>query len=106
MIDNPAQSNPEWAGDKPETNSSSAPYKLYNIGNNAPVNLMEFISEIEVSIGKVAKKNFMEMQDGDVESTYADTSGLIEDFNYKPFTPLSEGVNEFVIWYKDFYNKG
>ena len=106
VIDNPAQSNHEWSANQPEPNSSSAPYRIYNIGNNAPVNLMEFISEIEVSIGKVAKKNFMEMQDGDVESTYADTSGLINDFNYKPFTPLSKGVNEFVLWYKDFYNKG
>ena len=106
VIDNPAKINQEWSASQPEANSSSAPYKIYNIGNNAPVNLMEFISEIEVSIGKVAKKNFMEMQDGDVESTYADTSGLINDFNYKPFTPLSKGVNEFVLWYKDFYNKG
>ena len=106
VIDNPAKRDKEWDANKPKTNSSSAPYKIYNIGNNAPVNLMEFISEIEVSIGKVAKKNFMEMQDGDVESTYADTSGLINDFNYKPFTPLSKGVNEFVLWYKDFYNKG
>ncbi len=106
VINNPAQSNPKWSASHPKPNSSSAPYRIYNIGNNAPVNLMEFISEIEVSIGKVAKKNFMEMQDGDVESTYADTSGLINDFNYKPFTPLSKGVNEFVQWYKDFYNKG
>jgi len=106
VIDNPAQSNSEWSANNPKANSSSAPYKIYNIGNNAPVNLMEFIAEIEVSIGRVAKKNFMEMQNGDVESTYADTSGLINDFNYKPFTPLSKGVNEFVLWYKDFYNKG
>ena len=106
VIDNPAKRDKEWDASNPKTNSSLAPYKIYNIGNNAPVNLMEFISEIEVSIGKVANKNFMEMQDGDVESTYADTSGLINDFNYKPFTPLSKGVNEFVRWYKDFYNKG
>jgi len=106
VIDKPAQSNKEWNANKPKTDSSSAPYRIYNIGNNAPVNLMEFISEIEISIGKVAKKNFMDMQDGDVESTYADTSELINDFNYKPFTPLSKGVNEFVRWYKDFYNKG
>jgi UDP-glucuronate 4-epimerase len=106
VIDNPAKSNKDWSASQPEPNSSSAPYKIYNIGNNAPVNLMEFIAEIETSIGKVAKKNFMEMQDGDVESTYADTSGLINDFNYKPFTPLSKGVNEFVLWYKNFYNKG
>jgi len=105
VIDNPAQSNSAWDGNNPETNSSSAPYRIYNIGNNAPVNLMEFISEIETSIGVVAEKNFLEMQDGDVESTYADTSGLIDDFNYKPFTPLRKGINEFVLWYKSFYNR-
>ena len=105
VIDNPAKSNSEWSGENPKANSSSAPYRIYNIGNNAPVNLMEFISEIETSVGIVAEKNFMEMQDGDVESTYADTSGLINDFNYKPFTPLSKGINEFVIWFKSFYNR-
>jgi len=105
VLDNPATVNEEWNANKPLPNSSSAPYRLYNIGNNAPVNLMEFIAEIETSLGKVAEKNFMEMQDGDVASTYADTSGLMQDFNYQPFTPLSKGVNEFVQWYKNFYNK-
>jgi UDP-glucuronate 4-epimerase len=105
VIDNPAKSNLDWSANSPKTDSSSAPYRIYNIGNNAPVNLMEFISEIETSVGIVAEKKFMDMQDGDVESTYADTSGLIDDFNYKPFTPLSKGINEFVIWYKSFYNK-
>jgi len=105
VIDNPAQSNPEWNANEPKTDSSSAPYKIYNIGNNAPVNLMEFISEIETAIGKVAEKNFMEIQAGDVESTYADTSGLINDFDYKPYTPLNEGVESFVKWFKDFHNK-
>jgi UDP-glucuronate 4-epimerase len=105
VIDNPAQSDKYWSGNAPKSDSSSAPYRLYNIGNNAPVNLMEFISEIETSLGKIAEKKFMEMQDGDVESTYADTSGLMNDFNYKPFTPSSKGVNEFVVWFKEFYNK-
>lgn len=105
VIDNPAKSDKEWSANEPKAESSSAPYRIYNIGNNAPVNLMEFISEIESAIGKVAEKKFMEMQDGDVESTYADTSGLMNDFNYKPFTPLSKGVNEFVVWFKEFYNK-
>jgi UDP-glucuronate 4-epimerase len=105
VIDNPAQSNKEWSANNPQSDSSSAPYRIYNIGNNAPVNLMEFISEIETAVGVVAEKNFMKMQDGDVESTYADTSGLIDDFNYKPFTPLNKGINEFVIWFKHFYNK-
>lgn len=105
VIDNPAKTNPNWNPEAPTPESSSAPYHIYNIGNNAPVNLMEFISEIETSLGKVSEKNFMEMQDGDVESTYADTTGLINDFNYKPFTPLDEGVHEFVKWFRDFYNK-
>jgi UDP-glucuronate 4-epimerase len=105
VIDNPAQSDKYWSGNAPKSDSSSAPYRIYNIGNNAPVNLMEFISEIETSLGKIAEKKFMEMQDGDVESTYADTSGLMNDFNYKPFTPSSKGVNEFVVWFKEFYNK-
>ena len=105
VLDNPATVNEEWNANKPLSNSSSAPYRLYNIGNNAPVNLMEFIAEIETSLGKVAEKNFMEMQDGDVESTYADTSGLMQDFDYQPFTPLNKGVNEFVQWFKSFYDK-
>ena len=105
VIDNPAQSNKEWNANTPSANSSSAPYKIYNIGNNAPVNLMEFISEIETAIGKVAEKNFMDIQAGDVESTYADTSELMSDFNYKPFTPLKKGVGEFITWYKTFYKK-
>jgi UDP-glucuronate 4-epimerase len=105
VINSPAKADSNWSGNQPTPDSSSAPYRIYNIGNNAPVNLMEFISEIETSLGRVAEKNFMEMQDGDVESTYADTSALMNDFNYKPFTPLSKGVDEFVKWFKDFYNK-
>ncbi len=105
VIDNPAKSNEKWNANTPEPNSSSAPYKIYNIGNNAPVNLMEFISNIETSIGMIAEKNFMEIQAGDVESTYADTSALTRDFQYKPFTPLEEGVENFIQWFKTFYNK-
>jgi UDP-glucuronate 4-epimerase len=77
-------------------------YRIYNIGNNAPVNLMEFIEILEKAIGKKAEKNFMEMQPGDVESTYADVSSLIEDFGYKPATSLEDGIGEFVHWYKRF----
>ena len=105
VIDNPAQSNSYWNANEPDPSSSSAPYRVYNIGNNAPVNLIDFISEIESSLGKIAEKNFMEMQDGDVASTYADTSGLMNDFNYKPFTPLNEGVNSFIKWFQEFYKK-
>ncbi len=80
-------------------------FKVYNIGNNAPVSLMEFIQTIEKAIGKEAKKNFLPMQDGDVVSTYADVSGLIEDFDYKPDTSLEIGIGKFIKWYKEFYGE-
>jgi len=80
-------------------------FKVYNIGNNSPISLMEFIETIETSIGKVAVKNFLPMQDGDVVSTYADVSGLINDFGYKPDTKLADGIGEFVKWYREFYKK-
>jgi UDP-glucuronate 4-epimerase len=79
---------------------------VYNIGNNAPVSLMEFIETLEEALGKKAEKNFMPMQDGDVVSTYADVSGLMNDFGYKPDTKLSDGIGEFVKWYKSFYGSG
>ncbi|TKI69938.1 NAD-dependent epimerase [Sulfurimonas crateris] len=79
--------------------------KLYNIGNNSPVELMEFIETLEKAIGKKAKKEFLPMQDGDVVSTYADVSGLMNDFGYKPDTKLSDGIGEFVEWYREFYGK-
>ena len=104
VLDNPAKSDENWNPENPIPSSSSAPYRIYNIGNNAPVNLMEFITEIETSLGQIAEKNFMEMQAGDVESTYADTSGLMNDFNYSPSTPLDEGVASFVKWYREFYS--
>ena len=104
VLDNPAKSDKNWNSENPTPSSSSAPYRIYNIGNNAPVNLMEFITEIETSLGQVAEKNFMEMQAGDVESTYADTSGLMNDFNYSPSTSLDEGVANFVKWYREFYS--
>jgi len=105
VIDNPAQPNKEWNAKDPEISSSSAPYRLYNIGNNAPLPLMTFIETIEDALGKKAKKNFMPMQDGDVVSTYADVSGLMDDFGYKPDTELKDGIKEFVKWYKKFYGE-
>jgi UDP-glucuronate 4-epimerase len=78
-------------------------FNVYNIGNNAPVSLMDFIETLENTLGKEAEKNFMEMQPGDVESTYADTTPLVEDFGYKPDTDLSQGIGEFVKWYRAFY---
>jgi UDP-glucuronate 4-epimerase len=82
---------------------AKTPYKIYNIGNNAPVKLMDFIETLEKKIGKTAKKNMMDMQPGDVYSTYADVSELIKDMGYKPKTPLKKGISEFIDWYLDFY---
>ncbi len=103
VIDNPATENSAWDPEDPEIQSSSAPYRIYNIGNNAPVDLMKFIETIENALGKTAEKNMLPIQPGDVESTYADTSELMKDFNYKPDTLLDEGVSEFTKWYRKFY---
>ena len=81
------------------------PYKLYNIRNNASLPLMTFIETIENALGKKAGKNFMPMEDGDLISTYADVSGLIDDFGYKPNTYLKYGIGEFVSWYRKFYGE-
>jgi len=105
VIDNPAKTNLEWDAKNPEISSSFSPYKLYNIGNNAPLPLMTFIETIEDALGKKAEKNFMPMQDGDVVSTYTDVSGLMEDFGYKPDTDLKDGIGEFVKWYREFYGE-
>jgi UDP-glucuronate 4-epimerase len=92
-----------WQSKNLPADGSSAPYRIYNIGNNSPIQLLDFIKTLEKSLGKEAKKNFMEMQDGDVVSTYADVSGLMDDFGYKPDTSLDVGVEKFVKWYKSFY---
>jgi UDP-glucuronate 4-epimerase len=80
-----------------------APYRIYNIGNNAPLSLMTFIETLEEALGQKAQKQFMDMQEGDVVSTYADVSDLMRDFNYKPETSLKEGIEHFVQWYKAYY---
>ncbi|WP_066351100.1 NAD-dependent epimerase [Aliarcobacter skirrowii] len=107
VIDNPAKSlEPRTcSGQNLPADRSTAPYKVYNIGNNNPVQLLDFIKTLEKAIGKEATKNFMDMQDGDVVSTYADVSDLINDFGYKPDTSLEVGIERFVKWYKEFYLK-
>ena len=102
--DHPPVGNKNWSGSHPDPGSSKAPYKIYNIGNNSPVKLMDFITTIEKVLGKVAEKRFMPMQPGDVTSTYADVQDLIEDLDYRPQTALDYGVSQFVNWYKEFYN--
>jgi UDP-glucuronate 4-epimerase len=103
VIDNPAQANATWTGDKPDPGTSLAPYRLYNIGNNNPVNLLTFIETLEECLGKKAIKNFLPLQPGDVPDTYADVSDLVENLGYKPGTPLEIGINNFVEWYMNYF---
>ena len=103
VIDNPAQSNPLWTGLNPNPSSSSAPYKLYNIGNNNPVELMLFIRSIENALGMTIEKKMMPLQAGDVPATYANVDDLVADLDYKPQTPVQQGIDNFIKWYREFY---
>ncbi|MES3006307.1 MAG: NAD-dependent epimerase [Pseudomonadota bacterium] len=103
VIDNPAKANPQWSGQAPDPSSSSAPWKVYNIGNNNPVELMEFIEAIERALGMKIKKNLLPLQAGDVPATYADVSDLVEDLHYQPTTPVQVGIDRFVAWYREFF---
>ena len=103
VADRIPEPNPNWSGDAPDPGSSSAPYRLYNIGNNSPVQLMDFIASIEKATGKTAEKRFLPAQPGDVPVTYADIAGLEADFGFRPDTPLQQGVANFVAWYRDYY---
>ena len=103
IIDKPAAVNPKWSGDHPDPATSYAPYRIYNIGNNKPVKLIDFISAIESAVGKKAQMNLMDMQPGDVPATFADVSNLEKDFGYKPNTSIQDGINQFVAWYKEFH---
>lgn len=103
VIDNPPQGNPKWTGTAPDPSCSKAPYKVYNIGNSSPVELMDFIDAIEKILGKEAKKNMLPIQAGDVPATWADVSDLVEDLDYQPNTPIQKGIERFIAWYKEFY---
>jgi UDP-glucuronate 4-epimerase len=103
---NPPKKDKDWTVSQGDHSSSSAPYKVYNIGNNAPVRLMDFVEEIERQTGKTAEKQMMPMQPGDVAATYADVSDLIRDVDYKPATKIEDGIRQFVEWYKSFYAVG
>ena len=103
VMNNVPEADPEWSSDHPNPSASCVPYKLYNIGNNAPVALMEFVKAIEKALGKEAKKEYLPMQPGDVPATYADVNDLIRDTGFKPSTPIEEGINNFVQWYKRYY---
>jgi len=102
-LDQVAQPNSEWSGENPDPATSTAPYRIYNIGSNNPVELLRFIETLEQCLGKKAVKNLLPMQPGDVPDTYADVNALIKDVNYKPDTSVEVGVEKFVKWYRDYY---
>ncbi|MBX7490280.1 NAD-dependent epimerase [Helicobacter turcicus] len=103
VIDNNAEPNAEWSGKAPDLHSSKAPYKIYNIGNNNPVRLMDFIEAIEKELGVQAQKNMLPLQPGDVPATYANVDDLVRELGYKPNTSIQIGIKNFVTWYRDFF---
>ena len=98
-----AQSNPDWDSSRPDPASSSAPFRVYNIGNNAPVPLMRYIEVLEECLGRKATKNFLPLQLGDVPETFADIEDLVRDVGYRPATSVEEGVRRFVEWFREYY---
>ncbi len=104
--DHTAQPNPDWNSDAPDSATSRAPYRLYNIGNNNPVELMYLISTIEQQLGRVAEKRMMDIQPGDVPATYADVEALVQDVGFAPKTPIEVGVRNFIAWYREYYGVG
>src|SRR5690606_23938060 len=98
-----ATPDPAWSGDHPDPATSNAPYRIYNIGNNTPVELLRFIELIEQNLGKTARKNLLPMQQGDVPDTYADVDLLGSAVGYRPQTSIETGVKKFVEWYREFY---
>jgi len=102
-LDHLPQPNPDWSGDHPDSATSTAPYRIYNIGNNEPVELMRYIEVLEESLGRKAEKNMLPLQPGDVPDTWADTADLAADVGYQPSTPVEEGVRRFVEWYLEYY---
>ena len=103
VSDRPAAPNPAWTGDAPDPASSRAPWRVYNIGNHTPVELMDLIELLERELGREAVKNYLPMQPGDVPATFADVADLQRDVGFGPTTPIEEGVRRFVAWYREFY---
>ena len=106
VLDRPAEPNPQWSGDTPDSGTSQAPWRVYNIGNNSPVELLDYIEAIEEALGIKAEKDLLPLQPGDVPDTYADVDDLVKEFDYKPSMNVQQGVKNFVKWYKEFYNIG
>jgi UDP-glucuronate 4-epimerase len=103
VADNIPTGNKEWSGAHPDPATSRAPYRVYNIGNNQPVELMHMIRTLEQALGMEAKKNFLPMQDGDVPATFADVDDLMRDVGFRPGTSIETGIQRFVDWYRDYH---
>jgi UDP-glucuronate 4-epimerase len=103
VLDTPAKACLNWNSNNPNPASSSAPYRVYNIGNNKPVNLMDFIKALEISLGKAAVKKFLPLQAGDVPDTFADVDDLVKQFGYKPNTSVKKGIENFANWFNEYY---
>jgi UDP-glucuronate 4-epimerase len=103
VTDHTAQPNPEWSSDEPDCGTSAAPYRVYNIGNNNPVELEYVIEVIEKKLGKKAQRNLLPIQPGDVPATYADVDDLMKDVGFHPATPIEDGISRFIDWYADHY---
>jgi UDP-glucuronate 4-epimerase len=103
VLDKPAEANKDWQSDNPDSGTSYAPWRIYNIGSNNPVELNTYVSELEKALGKTAEKELLPLQPGDVPDTYADVDALIRDFDYKPHTKIEQGIASFVDWYTNYY---
>jgi len=103
VLDTVPCGNSDWDGDRPDPASSRAPYRLYNIGNNSPVELMDLIASLEKHLGKTARKRMLDMQPGDVPATCADVDDLVRDVGFRPGTPIDDGIRHFVEWYRGYY---
>jgi UDP-glucuronate 4-epimerase len=103
ILNRPAPGNLEWNSDQPDPGTSKAPWRVYNIGNNSPVELMDYISALEKALGKKAEMELLPLQAGDVPDTYANVEDLVEQFHYKPSTTVEDGINRFVGWYRDYF---
>ena len=103
VLDRPAFSDASWSGLNPDPGSSKAPWRIYNIGNNKPTELLDFISSIEEFLGLTADKELLPLQDGDVPDTFADVTNLRDEFNFSPSTPLNDGISKFLTWYREYY---
>ena len=103
LVERIPRPDPQWKGDDPDPGTSYAPYKIYNIGNNKPVDLLYFIEVLEKALGKKAEKKLLPLQEGDAVETYADVDDLMRDVGFRPDTPVEEGVKKFVYWYRYYY---